>query len=120
MVVDRYDELLTGFGGSTPLTPHQTFQRLYHESQKSKLDQGIVSTLIGLIGIYPIHSHVRLNTQELAVVSELNPTQLHHPIITITHQSGGEEYFDPFVVDLAHQADASQSRAIETIIPPNT
>ncbi len=120
MVVDRYDELLTGFGGSTPLTPHQTFQRLYHESQKSKLDQGIVSTLIGLIGIYPIHSHVRLNTQELAVVSELNPTQLHHPIITITHQSGGEEYSDPFVVDLAHQADASQSRAIETIIPPNT
>ncbi|NJN70048.1 MAG: DUF3391 domain-containing protein [Nitrospira sp.] len=120
MVVDRYDELLTGFGGNTPLTPHQTFQRLYQESQKSKLDQGIVSTLIGLIGIYPVHSHVRLNTQELAVVTELNPTQVHQPIITITHQSDGEEYCDPFVVDLAHQIDASQSRAIEAIITPKS
>jgi len=120
MVVDRYDELLTGFGGNTPLTPHHTFQRLYQESQKGKLDQRIVSTFIGLIGIYPVYSHVRLNTQELAVVTDLNPTQLHQPIITITHQSGGEEYSDPFVVDLARQNDAPQPRAIETIIPPKS
>lgn len=120
MVVDRYDELLTGFGGNTALTPHHTFQCLYHESQKGKLDQGIVSTFIGLIGIYPVHSHVRLNTQELAVVTELNPTQLHQPIITITHHSGGEEYSDPFVVDLAHQNDAPPPRAIEAILPPKS
>jgi len=120
MVVDRYDELLTGFGGDTPLTPHQTFQRLYHESQKGKLDQAIVSTFIGLIGIYPVHSHVRLNTQESAVVTEINPTQLHQPIIMITHQPDGEEYSDPFIVNLARQIDASRSRAIETIIPPKS
>lgn len=119
MVVDRYDELLTGFGGTTPLTAHQTFQRLYQEAQKGKLDERIISTFITLIGIYPIHSHVRLNTQELAVVTELNLTQLHQPIITITHQAGGKEYPDPFVINLAHQVDASQPRAIETILSLN-
>lgn len=118
MVVDRYDELLTGFGGTTPLTAHQTFQRLYHEAQTRKLDERLVSTFIALIGIYPVHSHVRLNTQELAVVTELNQAQLHQPIITITHQTVGREYPDPFVINLAHQVDASQPRAIETIISP--
>jgi HD-GYP domain-containing protein (c-di-GMP phosphodiesterase class II) len=116
MVVDRYDELLTGFGGATPLTSHHTFQRLYQEAQKGKLDEQIVSTFIGLIGIYPIHSHVRLNTRETAVVTELNQTHLHQPIITITHQPDGKEYPDAFVVNLAHQDDASEPRSIETIL----
>ncbi|MBX3302771.1 MAG: DUF3391 domain-containing protein [Nitrospira sp.] len=119
MVVDRYDELLTGFGGTTPLTSHQTFQRLYQEVRKGKLDERIVSTFITLIGIYPIHSHVRLNTQEVAVVTELNQTQLHQPIITITHRPDGKEYPDPFVINLAHQDDASELRSIETIISLN-
>ena len=119
MVVDRYDELLTGFGGTSPLTPHHTFQRLYQEAQQGKLDQRIVSSFIAKIGIYPIHSHVRLNTQELAVVTELHQEKLHQPIVTITHQPGGTEYPAPFVVDLAHQTGDPQVRAIETILEMN-
>jgi HD-GYP domain-containing protein (c-di-GMP phosphodiesterase class II) len=116
MVVDRYDELITGFGGASPLTSYQTFQRLYQEARQGKLDQRILSSFIARVGIYPIHSQVRLNTQELAVVTELNQEKLHQPIVTITHQPGGIEYVAPLVVDLAHQTDESQTRAIETII----
>lgn len=116
MVVDRYDEVITGFGGTAPVTPHQTFQRLYQEAQEGKLDQRILSLFIARVGIYPVHSHVRLNTQELAVVTELNQKKLHQPIITITHQPGGTEYLTPLIVDLAHQTEAPQTRAIETII----
>ena len=119
MVVDRYDELITGFGGTAPLTPHHTFQRLYQEAREGKLDQRIVSSFIARIGIYPIHSHVRLNTQELAVVTKLHQEKLHQPIITITHQPGGTEYPTPFVIDLAHQAGDPQVRAIETILDMN-
>ena len=116
MVVDRYDELITGFGGTSPLTPHQTFQCLYQEARQGKLDRRIVSSFIARVGIYPVHSHVRLNTQELAVVTELNQERLHLPIVTITHQPGGTEYVTPLVVDLAHQTDETRTRAIETII----
>lgn len=119
MVVDRYDELITGFGGTAPLTPHHTFQRLYQEAREGKLDQRIVSSFIARIGIYPIHSHVRLNTQELAVVTKLHQEKLHQPIITITHQPGGTEYPTPFVIDLAHQAGDPQVRTIETIVEMN-
>ena len=120
MVVDRYDELITGFGGTAPLTSHQTFQRLYQEARQGKLDQGIVSSFIARIGIYPIHSHVRLNTRELAVVTELHQDKLHQPIVTVTHQPEGVEYATPFVVDLAHQTGEPQARAIETIIAMDT
>jgi HD-GYP domain-containing protein (c-di-GMP phosphodiesterase class II) len=120
MVVDRYDELMTGFCGTASLNSHQTFQRLYQEAQQGKLDQRIVSSFIARIGIYPVHSHVRLNTQELAVVTELHENRLHQPIVTITHQPGGTEYLTPLVVDLAHQTDEPQTRAIETIIEMRT
>ncbi len=116
MVIDRYDELLSGFGGALPLTSHQTFQRLYQEARLGKLDQRIVSTFIALVGIYPVHSRVRLNTQEIAVVTELNQTQLHRPVVTITHQSEGTEYPSAFVVNLAHEHKEAQRRTIETIL----
>ncbi len=120
MVVDRYDELITGFGGTSPLTPHQTFQCLYQEARQGKLDPRIVSSFIARVGIYPVYSHVRLNTQELAVVTELNQEKLHQPIITITHRPGGTEYVTPLVVDLSRQTDEPRTRAIETIIATNT
>ena len=116
IAVDRYDDLITGFGGTAPLTPHQTFQRLYQEAQQGKLDQRVLSSFIARVGIYPVHSHVRLNTQELAVVTELNQEKLHQPIVTITHQPGGTEYLTPLVVDLARQTDEPQPRAIERVI----
>lgn len=116
MIVDRYDELLSGFGGATPLPSHRTFQRLYQEARQNKLDQQLLSTFIGLVGIYPVHSHVRLNTKERAVVTTLNQEILHQPIITITHQPEGTTYPDPFTVNLADQPDGPQTRAIEAVI----
>ncbi len=118
MIVDRYDELLSGFGGAPPLPSHRTFQRLYHEARHNKLDQQLLSSFIGLVGIYPVHSHVRLNTKEQGVVTTLNQETLHQPVITITHQAEGTTYPDPFTVNLADQSDKPQTRTIEAVITP--
>jgi len=95
MLADHYDELITGFGGPSPLTPHQALQRLYREAQGGLLDRTILSNLTKLVGIYPVHSPVRLNTQEQAVVTELNPSMLHQPVVTITHNPSGDEMPPP-------------------------
>ena len=116
MIVDRYDELLSGFGGTTPLPSHRTFQRLYQEARQTKLDQQLLSAFIGLVGIYPVHSQVRLNTKERGVVTTLNQETLHQPIVTITHQPEGTTYPDPFTVNLADQPHGPQTRAIEAVI----
>lgn len=116
MIVDRYDELLNGFSGATPLPSHRTFQQLYQEARQNKLDQQFLSAFIGLVGIYPVHSHVRLNTKEQGVVTTLNQEALHQPIVTITHQPEGTTYPDPFTVNLADQPNEPQPRAIEAVI----
>ena len=118
-ITDRYDELITGFGGATPMAPHQALQRIYREGQEGKLDKDILSRFIKTVGIYPVHSCVRLNTKELAVVTDLNPTRLHQPVVTVTHEPGGASYPAPFVVNLSQQESLPPERAIETVVEAN-
>jgi HD-GYP domain-containing protein (c-di-GMP phosphodiesterase class II) len=116
MITDRYDELLTGFGGSSPLTPHQALQRLYQESHDGKLDHRLVALFIKVMGIYPVYSVVELNTRERAVVTVINSRKLHQPIVTITHDPKGTPYIIPLVIDLANQDETGQTRSIRTIL----
>ncbi|MCC6139277.1 MAG: DUF3391 domain-containing protein [Nitrospira sp.] len=116
MIADYYDELITGFGGASPLAPHQALQRLFRESREGAFDQTILSRFIKLIGIYPIHSHVQLNTKEQAVVTELNPSALHRPVVTITHTPSGHETPAPLVIDLSDQKNATPERMIDKVL----
>ncbi len=119
MLADKYDEFLTGFGGASPLAPHQTLQRLYQEAQDGALDLSVVSRLIKVVGIFHVHSEVRLNTGERAVVMALNQTKLHQPVVAITHDAAGAPLGTPTVVDLAEQDGRSPTRFIETVLEGN-
>jgi HD-GYP domain-containing protein (c-di-GMP phosphodiesterase class II) len=116
MLADRYDELITGFGGTSPLTPHQALQHLFGEAEEGQLDREILARFIKQIGIYPLHSCVRLNTGEQAVVIQVNPDKLHQPIVTITHQPDGSDYAPPLVFDLGYQDTRTPQRAIESVL----
>ncbi len=116
MITDRYDELLTGFGGASPLTPHQALQRLFQEGQDGKLDHRLVSLFIKVMGIYPVYSVVELNTKERAVVTVINSRKLHQPIVTITHDPKGAPYIVPLVIDLGNQDEQVTARSIRTIL----
>lgn len=116
ILADRYDELITGFGGIASLNPHETLQHLFREAEEGQLDRDIVARFIKLVGIYPLHSCVRLNTGEHAVVTQLNPDMLHQPIITITHQPDGSDYAPPLTVNLGHQDTHIPQRTIESVL----
>jgi HD-GYP domain-containing protein (c-di-GMP phosphodiesterase class II) len=116
MLADRYDELITGFGGASPLTPHQTLQHLFREAEEGQLDREILARFIKLVGIYPLHSCLRLNTGEQALVTQLNPDKLHQPIVAITHQPDGSTYAPPLVINLGCQDTGTPQRAIESVL----
>ena len=116
VLVDKYDELLTGFGGATPFGPQQAIQRLYIDTHQFRFSQHIMAQFISLVGIYPVHSPVKLNTNETAVVTALNAEKLHQPVVTITHDAEGIEYPEPIVVDLAHQEEQEHPRAIAIVL----
>ena len=116
ILADRYDELITGLGGTTPLTPHLTLQHLFREAEKGQLDREILARFIKLVGIYPLHSCLRLNTSEQAIVTQLNPDKLHQPIVTITHQPDGSDYAPTLVINLGCQDPGTPQRAIESVV----
>lgn len=116
MIMDHYDELITGFGGASPLVPHQALQRLYQEAREGKFDVSVLARFIQVVGIYPVHSYVQLNTKEIAVVTDLNPDALHRPVVTVTHDPNGVGYQPPIVIDLARQEDQPGERTIDTVI----
>lgn len=116
MVADRYDELLTGFGGASPLTAHQALQRLYEEGLAGKYDMRYLALFVTVLGIYPVYSSVKLNTGERAVVTVINSRKLHQPIVTITHDAEGTPYPVSLVIDLANQDERAPIRSIATIM----
>ncbi|MBI4000791.1 MAG: DUF3391 domain-containing protein [Nitrospira defluvii] len=116
MVTDRYDELLTGFGGASPLTPHQSLQRLYQEGQEGKYENRLVSLFVKVLGIYPVYSYIALTTGERAIVTVINSGKLHQPIVTITHDPSGTPYIVPLVIDLANQDEQAPIRGIRSVL----
>jgi putative nucleotidyltransferase with HDIG domain len=103
MIADRYDELLTGFGGLRPLPSHTAIQQLFQEGEFGRLDLRLISLFIKLVGIYPVYSFVELNTKERGTITTINSTTLHQPIIALTYDETGSPYRDPLTIDLSKQ-----------------
>ncbi|MEK6639347.1 MAG: DUF3391 domain-containing protein [Nitrospirota bacterium] len=103
MIADRYDELLTGFGGLRPLPSHAAIQQLFQQGEFGRLDHRLVSLFIKLVGIYPVYSSVELNTKERGTITTINSTTLHQPIIALTYDETGSPYRNPLTIDLSNQ-----------------
>jgi putative nucleotidyltransferase with HDIG domain len=114
MIADRYDELLTGFGGLRPLPSHAAIRHLFQEGEFGRLDLRLVSLFIKLVGIYPVYSFVELNTKERGMITAINPATLHQPIVELTYDETGSPYRQPLTVDLSNQ-DHPAARAIERV-----
>ena len=115
MIADRYDELLTGFGGLRPLPSHTAIRQLFQEGEFGRLDLRLVSLFIKLVCIYPVYSFVELNTKERGMITAINPTTLHQPIVELTYDEAGSPYQQPFTVDLSNK-DHPAARAIERVL----
>jgi len=110
MIADRYDELLTGFGGLRPLPSHEAIQQLFQEGEFGRLDLRLVSLFIKLVGIYPVYSFVELNTKEQGMITKINSATLHQPIVALTSDNTGSPYQNPVTIDLSNQ-DTSPIRS---------
>ncbi|MBI3806885.1 MAG: DUF3391 domain-containing protein [Nitrospirae bacterium] len=115
MIADRYDELLTGFGGLRPLPSHAAIQQLFQEGEFGRLDLHLVSLFIKLVGIYPVYSFVKLNTKERGMITTINPATLHQPIVALTYDETDRPYRNPLTIDLSNQ-NQPPLRSIERVV----
>lgn len=111
-IADRYDDLLTGFGGARALHPHDALQRLAMEAQERAVDTELTATLLDHLGPYPIYSVVALNSGERAVVTELNAQSPHQPMVCITHAANGTALTSLIRLNLSRQESNNTLRTI--------
>jgi len=111
-----------GFDAATSVRSYQyqpraadAVLREMKENPKRGFDPLLVKALINATGVFPIGTLVFLDTFEMAVVSGINPEQLHQPKVKVIADAMGVRVVPPRVVDLS-EVDPSTGRPYRQIV----
>lgn len=107
-VIDQYDELTTGQTGLTPMSSNQVLTQLYQHFGSDPDWLLIVSSLIRIIGVYPLYSVVSLNTGELGVVAAITPGKAHLPYLYICRDELRRPCVPPKPLDLTQEPEGER------------
>ncbi len=87
---DQFDTLTWSRPGKAGVTPHESMLTVL-ERAKGTIDPALMQIFMRTIGLYPTGSLVRLNTRELAVVTEQHPRwDPERPMVKIIADSNGK------------------------------
>lgn len=98
-VADVYDALTSARPYKPGLPPHVAL-RVIFDGKGTDFDTDLVDTFIKQLGIYPVGSFVKLNTEEMGVVMEVNPLDSLRPKVGVIFSQFGKRRPSPFVVDI--------------------
>lgn len=117
-LADTYDDLVTSRYGRAPLLPHDAIRQLFVLGAKGRYDKNLVEVAIKMLGVYPLGSLIKLNTNECAVVIGLNHEDRLRPRIRIIRSPDGEIQNPPIDSDLQNQAADQPVRTILRALDP--
>jgi len=98
-VADVYDALTSARPYKPGLPPHVAL-RVIFDGKGTDFDDEVVDTFIKQLGIYPVGSFVKLSTEEMGVVMEVNPEDAMRPKVGVIFTQFSKRRPSPFVVDL--------------------
>lgn len=99
-IADVYDAMTSNRPYRSSISP-ATAMRWITAHAGRFFDEGLVSTFLAAVGIFPVGSLARLNTGELAVVVRVNPEALLRPIVLVVADSWGDPLRKPKLMNLA-------------------
>ncbi|MCP9470720.1 MAG: DUF3391 domain-containing protein [Nitrospira sp.] len=106
--VDQYDELLTGQTGLPPMSSNQVLTQLYQRFHAYPDWSVIVSSLIRIIGIYPLYSVVLLTSGEVGIVAAITPGKAHLPYLYICRDEFQRPCIPPKPLDLNQEPEGGR------------
>ncbi len=115
-VIDHYDELITGQTGLTPMSSNQALTQLYQRFRAHPDWLVMVSSLIRIIGVYPLYSLVSLTSGEIGVVGAITPGKAHLPYLYICRDEQKRSCVPPTPVDLVQEPEGG--RRIQDVQDP--
>jgi len=99
-IVDSYDAMTSRRTYRDAMLPHQAVEILYSGSG-TLYETSMLQLFRDKVAIYPIGLTVKLNTGQSAIVSDINSTCAHRPIIRVLTDEEGRELQTPFDMDLS-------------------
>jgi hypothetical protein len=85
---------------------------------KGRYEKTLVEVAIKALGVYPLGSLIKLNTNECALVVGLNHEDRLRPRIRIIKGAEGHSQQEPFEVDLQNQPPDQPTRTILRALDP--
>lgn len=116
-IVDRYDEMVHQLTDQPGMLPTNALRALYMQGEKGIYDKEAISSLISLLGIYPVSTAVRLNSGAKGIVREVPQENHLMPVVELHYDAKGKELSTPIRVSLAEQTN-DEELVIETVINP--
>ncbi|MDD5435382.1 MAG: hypothetical protein PH343_08140, partial [Nitrospira sp.] len=113
-ITDCYDALTSSrVYNRTPFIPDKALFFMMKKSGTA-FDPTLLKIFINVVGIYPVGTLVLLNTRELGLVVQANPSPLniHRPLIKLITDSEGNE-IDGDTIDLSQHENITIKRSID-------
>lgn len=107
-VIDQYDELITGQTGLPPMSSNHALTQLYQHFRTFPDWLPLVSSLIRVIGVYPLYSIVSLTSGETGVVGAITPGKAHLPYLYICRDRYKRPCVPPTPVDLIQEPEGGR------------
>ena len=115
-VADVYDAL-TAKRVYKPGMPMNKAIIKIHQNKGTEFDEHFVNLFVRALGVYPVGSLIKLNTNERAVVYEPNPGNSRKPTVALLTMPNQKDRAAPFIVNLAKRTEA-EGREVGSILDP--
>ena len=100
-VVDVYDAITSNRVYHRGMEPALALKKLFEWSE-FHFDPELIQHFIQAIGIYPVGSLVRLDSQRIGIVVEQGEKGLLFPVVRVVYDAKRRKKLDPIDIDLSH------------------
>lgn len=97
---DIFDALVSHRPYRARLLPHEAIHELF-QKERAAFPREILKALVEQLSLFPLGTHVRLNTGECGVVVKLNPRYPLRPVIRLDQLAESAEWLSAALVDLS-------------------
>jgi HD-GYP domain-containing protein (c-di-GMP phosphodiesterase class II) len=121
-VSETYDALTTSTPWRDGLLPDEALEIMMRDAGKD-LDPGVVTTLVNMLGRFPLGSALLLSTGEVGVVysTPSEPEHVLRPVVRLVLDSAGERVASVEIVDLRERSEGGDYlRDIVRAVDPQT
>lgn len=104
-IADAYDAMTTGRVYQKRIEPTEALRQLYRVAE-IHYKRSLLDAFICTIGVYPTGTLVRLDSEHLAVVKEVNQKCILKPLVQVIYDAKRNYPVLPYFIDLARRQDS--------------